>query len=89
MTRFKGSLIFWGVKPDKREGIFMFDQDSAIAREILEFPDVEITAIIADDDHIFIKTKNKVITNCPILMRMKFCRTRFLWIAWLDHHIRL
>jgi len=63
ITRFKKKVIFWGVKPDKSEAIFMFDKDSAIAREILELPDVQITNIIADDDHIIIKTKNKLIPN--------------------------
>jgi signal transduction histidine kinase/streptogramin lyase len=63
IRKFRDNPVFWGLKPDKREGIFMFDPDSAIAREIVDLQNDRATKIIIDHDHIIIKTKNKIKTN--------------------------
>ena len=84
---FKENLIIWAVKQDKTKAIFMLDKDSAIAREILTIPNVQIANMMVDDDHLFIKTKNKLITNLTYsylngeFVRMKIPLDSIAWTA--------
>jgi hypothetical protein len=83
--QFRENHIFWGAKADKSDALFLLYKDSAVAREILPLPNVRITNMIVDDDHIYIKTLNKATTNLIyVYMNGGFTRLRIPLdtVAW-------
>ena len=77
VRKFRGDILFWAKTKGEKQSIFIFDNDSAVAREVIKLPDIDVKKIIVDDDHIIVKQTNRLPANLSFTYKNgKFIRTQ-------------